>query len=134
MWLIPFFFMSFPCIAGRTYPVRTECPNQVRITQARCVVPIPFSFSVLDSRYCIGRGDVTPRRLRIYANRATIIDFSEADDVQPSLNISLLEGETSVTEYPLRMAAFSSINSLSLFFVRDPQIILQPYSMPGVLS
>lgn len=58
---------------------------------------------------------MTPRRLRIYANRATIIDFSEVDDVQPSLNISLLEGETSVTEYPLRMAAFSSINSLSLF-------------------
>jgi hypothetical protein len=70
----------------------------------------------------IGRGEVTPRRLRVYANRATIIDFSEADDVQPSLNISLLEGETGVTEYPLRMAAFSSINSLSLFFVRNPQL------------
>jgi hypothetical protein len=77
---------------------------------------------------------VTPRRLRIYANRATIIDFSEVDDVQPSLNISLLEGETSVTEYPLRMAAFSSINSLSLFLVRNLQIILQPYSRPRVLS
>ena len=76
----------------------------------------------------LGRGDVTPRRLRVYANRANIIDFSEVEDVQPSLNISLLEGETSVTEYPLRMAAFSSINSLSLFFVRNPQIILQPYS------
>jgi len=59
---------------------------------------------------------VTPRRLRVYANRANIIDFSEVEDVQPSLNLSLLEGETGVTEYPLRMAAFSSINSLSLFF------------------
>lgn len=66
-----------------------------------------------------GRGEVTPRRLRVYANRANIIDFSEVEDAQPSLNISLLEGETGVTEYPLRMAAFSSINSLSLFFVRD---------------
>ena len=61
---------------------------------------------------------MTPRQLRVYANRANIIDFSEADDIQPSLNISLLEGETGVTEYPLRKAAFSSINSLSLFFVR----------------
>ena len=52
-------------------------------------------------RDTVGRGEVTPRRLRIYANRANIIDFSEAEDVQPSLNISLLEGETSVTEYPL---------------------------------
>jgi PITH domain len=82
----------------------------------------------------IGRGEVTPRRLRVYANRANIIDFSEVDDVQPSLNISLLEGETSVTEYPLRMAAFSSINSLSLFFVRKPQIILQTYSRPESCS
>jgi PITH domain len=79
----------------------------------------------------LGRGEVTPRRLRIYANRANIIDFSEVDDVQPSLNISLLEGETSVTEYPLRMAAFSSINSLSLFFVRKPLIILQPHEGPS---
>ena len=56
---------------------------------------------------------MTPRRLRVYANRANIIDLSEVDDVQPSLNISLLEGKTSVT------AAFSSINtgSPSLFFL-----------------
>ncbi|KAN0113901.1 Galactose-binding domain-like protein [Russula decolorans] len=81
------------------------------------VVHIPFAQNVRIKSVLLklGRGDVTPRRLRIYANRATIIDFSEVDDVQPSLNISLLEGETSVTEYPLRMAAFSSINSLSLF-------------------
>jgi hypothetical protein len=69
---------------------------------------------------------VTPRRLRVYANRANIIDFSEAEDVQPSLDISLLEGETSVTEYPLRLAAFASINSLSLFFVRNPCILIIP--------
>jgi hypothetical protein len=62
----------------------------------------------------------------MYANRPNIIDFSEADDVQPSLNISLLEGETGVTEYPLRMAAFSNINSLSLFFVRNLQISYTP--------
>jgi len=76
-----------------------------------------------------GRGDVTPRRLRVYTNRANIIDFSEVEDAQPSLNISLLEGETGVTEYPLRMAAFSSINSLSLFFVREPPCNLIRFSI-----
>ncbi|KAF8493397.1 galactose-binding domain-like protein [Russula emetica] len=82
------------------------------------VVHIPFAQNVRIKSVLLklGRGEVTPRRLRVYANRANIIDFSEVDDVQPSLNISLLEGETSVTEYPLRMAAFSSINSLSVFF------------------
>ena len=79
---------------------------------------------------------MTPRHLRVYANRANIIDFSEAEDVQPSLNISLLEGETSVTEYPLRLAAFSSINSLSLFFVRNPcnPILSCPYPCPYELN
>jgi hypothetical protein len=77
-----------------------------------------------------GRGDVTPRRLRVYANRANIIDFSEVEDVEPSLNISLLEGETSVAEYPLRMATFSSINSLSIFFVRDPKSLCNLIHLP----
>ena len=60
---------------------------------------------------------MTPQRMRIYANRANIVDFSDVDDTQPSIDISLLEGETGVTEYPLRAATFASINSLSLFFV-----------------
>ena len=64
-----------------------------------------------------GRGEFAPRQLRIYANHPNIIDFSEAEESKPLLNISLLEGETTVIEYPLRVAAFSSINSLSLFFV-----------------
>ncbi|KAH9962858.1 galactose-binding domain-like protein [Russula dissimulans] len=82
------------------------------------VIHIPFAQNVRLKSVLLklGRGELTPRHLRVYANRANIIDFSEVEDVQPSLNISLLEGETSVTEYPLRMAAFSSITSLSLFF------------------
>ena len=64
-----------------------------------------------------GRGELSPRRLRIYANRTNIIDFSEVEDATPQLNLSLLEGETGVTEYPLRTASFANIHSLSLFFV-----------------
>ncbi|KXN83032.1 hypothetical protein AN958_01854 [Leucoagaricus sp. SymC.cos] len=64
----------------------------------------------------IGKGEFAPRHLRIYANHNTIVDFAEADSTNPQLNISLLEGETGVTEYPLRVAAFTSVHSVSLFF------------------
>lgn len=64
-----------------------------------------------------GRGEVTPKRLRIYANHPHIVDFSEAETSQPHLNISLLEGQVPVTEYPLRAAAFANINAVSVHFV-----------------
>jgi len=59
---------------------------------------------------------VTPRHLRIYANHSTIVDFAEAETAKPQLNISLQEGETGVVEYPVRVASFVSVHSLSLFF------------------
>ena len=64
-----------------------------------------------------GRGESTPLHLRIYANNPSIIDFSDAESTRPQLDISLLEGQIEVTEYPLRVAAFANIHSLSLFFV-----------------
>ena len=64
-----------------------------------------------------GRGETTPRHLRIYANHSTIVDFAEAEDATPHLNISLSEGEVGVVEYPLRASAFASVHSVSLFFV-----------------
>ena len=64
-----------------------------------------------------GRGAVAPRRLRVYANRPTGVGFDEAEVLKPQLDLALLEGETSVTEYPLRVAVFSNVFSISLFFV-----------------
>nr|GAT52955.1 predicted protein [Mycena chlorophos] len=64
----------------------------------------------------LGRGEFTPRQLRIYANHPTIVDFADAENTRPHLNVSLLEGETGVVEYPFRVAAFASVTSLSLFF------------------
>jgi PITH domain len=66
-----------------------------------------------------------PRHLRIYANHPQIVDFADAETTKPQLNVSILEGESSVTEYPLRVAAFASISSLSLFFVRlvSPHVV-----------
>jgi len=64
----------------------------------------------------LGRGEVTPRHLRIYANHPHIVDFADAEETRPQLNISLMEGAVGVTEYPLRSAAFANIHTLSLFF------------------
>ncbi|KAJ7778303.1 galactose-binding domain-like protein [Mycena metata] len=75
----------------------------------------PFHFNPTLTKG-IGRGEVTPRHLRIYANHPDIVDFADAETTTPQLNISLLEGETGVIEYPFRVAAFTSITSLSLFF------------------
>ena len=71
----------------------------------------------MNSVMWLGRGELTPRHLRIYANRPNIVDFAEAESLMPQLDISLLEGQTTVTEYPLRAASFANVHSLSLHFV-----------------
>ncbi|KAF9023676.1 DUF1000-domain-containing protein [Hymenopellis radicata] len=82
------------------------------------IIHVPFTQNVKLKSVLLklGRGETTPRHLRIYANHPTIVDFSDADNTKPQVDISLLEGETGVMEYPLRVAAFTSITSLSLFF------------------
>jgi hypothetical protein len=60
---------------------------------------------------------MTPRHLKIFANYPNIIDFADAENTKPHLDISLLEGGTEAVEYPLRVAAFTSVHSLSLYFV-----------------
>ncbi|KAA1472107.1 DUF1000-domain-containing protein [Dentipellis sp. KUC8613] len=82
------------------------------------IIHVPFSQNVrLKSLLLkLGRGEVTPRHLRVYANYPNIVDFSDAENTKPSLNISLQEGETGVVEYPLRVALFANVTSLSLYF------------------
>ncbi|KAI0325180.1 DUF1000-domain-containing protein [Cubamyces sp. BRFM 1775] len=82
------------------------------------IIHIPFTQNVRLRSILLklGRGEMTPRRLRIYANRTNIVDFSEAEEITPQLNISLLEGETAVHEYQLRAASFANVHSVSLFF------------------
>ncbi|KAJ8081674.1 hypothetical protein PM082_007520 [Marasmius tenuissimus] len=82
------------------------------------IIHVPFTQNVRIKSILLklGRGESTPRHLRVYANHPTIVDFSDAESYKPQLDISLLEGESYVVEYPVRVAAFASINSLSLFF------------------
>ncbi|VDB88736.1 unnamed protein product [Peniophora sp. CBMAI 1063] len=82
------------------------------------IIHVPFVQNVRLRTLLVktGRGETTPRRLRIFANNANIIDFDAADDARPSVDIALQEGQTGVVEYPLRAATFANIHSLSLFF------------------
>ncbi|KAL4244269.1 PITHD1 family protein [Abortiporus biennis] len=86
------------------------------------IIHVPFiqNVRVKSILLKLGRGDVQPTHLRIYANHTHIVDFSEADDFTPNLNITLSEGEVGVVEYPLRAAAFTNVFSLSLFFSDSP--------------
>ncbi|KAH6906712.1 galactose-binding domain-like protein [Coprinopsis sp. MPI-PUGE-AT-0042] len=75
------------------------------------IIHVPFMENVRIRSILLklGRGETTPRHLRIYVNHNTIIDFSDAEQTKPHLNITLQEGENGA-------AAFSSVHSLSLFF------------------
>ncbi|TFK72072.1 DUF1000-domain-containing protein [Pluteus cervinus] len=68
----------------------------------------------------VGSGEYAPGRLRVFANHPTIVDFSDAESIRPQLDLQLLEGETKVADYPLRVAAFASVNSVSLHFSDAP--------------
>ncbi|KAJ3717081.1 galactose-binding domain-like protein [Lentinula raphanica] len=81
------------------------------------IIHVPFSQNVRLRSILLklGRGEAAPTHLRIFANHPNIVDFSEAETTKAQLDISLLQGEPGVVEYPLRVAAFASINSVSLF-------------------
>ena len=110
------------------YTVYAERANTVNLTETR-LDSLQISMRLfLIVTAPTGRGEFTPRHLRVYANHPQIIDFSDADTTKPHLNISLLEGETGVVEYPLRVAAFANVTSLSLFFVSHD---VPGYILPG---
>jgi hypothetical protein len=52
-----------------------------------------------------GRGEVTPRRLRVFINSPSSSDFSDLEDIKPHLDIALQDGESGIVEYPLRAPA-----------------------------
>jgi len=82
------------------------------------IIQVPFvqSVRIRSILLRLGRGELAPNHLRVYANHTSIVDFSDAQTIKPQMNISLLDGQTGVTEYPVRAATFSSVNSVSLFF------------------
>ncbi|KAJ7634862.1 galactose-binding domain-like protein [Roridomyces roridus] len=105
------------------------------------ILHIPFTQQVRLKSILLklGRGEATPQHLRVYANFPNIVDFNDAETTTPHVNITLLDGETGVIEYPFRVAAFTSVTSLSLFFVSlillvNMAKIAQSESVGGELS
>ncbi|KAF8310954.1 DUF1000-domain-containing protein [Clavulina sp. PMI_390] len=82
------------------------------------IIHVPFIENVKVRSILLkpARGEACPHRLRIYSNIPDGLDFDQAENTKPNLDFSLLENENDVTEYPLRVAAFTSVNSLTLFF------------------
>ncbi|KAH8829011.1 DUF1000-domain-containing protein [Flagelloscypha sp. PMI_526] len=86
------------------------------------IIQIPFIQNIRLKSIIIkaGRGDLAPRNLRLYTNKPTIPDFDDIPNMKAQLDIALLENGIGVTEYPLRVAAFASVNSLSVFLGDSP--------------
>ncbi|KAG8874281.1 hypothetical protein FRB98_008550 [Tulasnella sp. 332] len=84
------------------------------------IVHVPFTQNIRIRSVMVklGRGELCPRRLRLYANSPNGISFS--DDIEPTQDIALLEGAEGVTEYPVRISAFASVMSVTLFFSDSP--------------
>ncbi|PVF93669.1 DUF1000-domain-containing protein [Serendipita vermifera] len=82
------------------------------------IINVPFTQNVRLKSLLIkvGHGEMSPQRLRLYLNQPSGVGFDEAESLKPHLDIALLQGQSSVTEYPLRVAAFSNVFSISLFF------------------
>lgn len=53
----------------------------------------------------VGRGEVTPRRLRVFINSSASSDFNDLEDMKPHLDVALQDGEVGIVEYPLRAPA-----------------------------
>lgn len=103
---------------GHTYTIHTERPSEIYLSQTRYARLAQMFSLVTNPLLYVGRGELAPRHLRIYANHAAIVDFEDAEVTKPQLNITLQEGEVGVIEYPLNTPAFANIHSLSVFFVR----------------
>ncbi|EUC53783.1 PITH domain protein [Rhizoctonia solani AG-3 Rhs1AP] len=86
------------------------------------ILHVPFSRNVRVRSILIktARGELQPRRLRVYANHPAGLDFSDAESTRPQLDIALLEGEGGVVEYPLKAATFTNIIALTLFLTDTP--------------
>ncbi|OKL56543.1 hypothetical protein UA08_08283 [Talaromyces atroroseus] len=62
-----------------------------------------------------------PKTLRLYVNRATILGFEEAEDIDPVQTVSIApedwDSKTGTAKVELRFVKFQKVNSMVLFFV-----------------
>uniref|UniRef100_A0A093VHW0 Thioredoxin-like protein 1 n=1 Tax=Talaromyces marneffei PM1 TaxID=1077442 RepID=A0A093VHW0_TALMA len=62
-----------------------------------------------------------PKTLRLYTNRATILGFEEAEDIDPVQTVSIApedwDSKTGTAKVELRFVKFQKVNSMVIFFV-----------------
>ncbi|KAF8625167.1 hypothetical protein AX15_005527 [Amanita polypyramis BW_CC] len=82
------------------------------------ILHVPFLESVrIKSIFIkVGRGESAPRHLNVYVNNPTIVDFDDAENMKPQIELTLREDDGGVVEYPFRVTTFGNVTSLSLFF------------------
>lgn len=82
------------------------------------IIFIPFTAQIkLKSIAILGVESEAPDSVKIYANRDDV-DFDSVDSISPTQEFSLLENVSrgTVPEYPTKVAKFSSLHCLTLFF------------------
>ncbi|KAI9597724.1 galactose-binding domain-like protein [Syncephalis fuscata] len=81
------------------------------------IVIVPFTGMVKLKSILIktGRGDVAPSRLSVFVNRDDV-DFDTVNDVEATQTWELANNADDVCEYHTRLAKFSSVRSVTLFF------------------
>ncbi|KIY47435.1 DUF1000-domain-containing protein, partial [Fistulina hepatica ATCC 64428] len=99
-----------------------KCAESQEDVDDEIIFHIPFSESVRVRAIFLklGRGEMAPQHLRIFANLPSMPSFAEAEDMRPHVDLSLSvarEDEGGVAVHPVRPASLSGdVTSLTLFF------------------
>jgi len=88
---------------------------------AQLIFHIPFSGSVRLKSICIvgENGNSCPRTMKMFINREDL-DFSTINDTKSIQDIDEMHQDPRAeVEYPLRVARFTNVSTLTLFFTRN---------------
>ncbi|KAF8656824.1 hypothetical protein AX16_002372 [Volvariella volvacea WC 439] len=80
------------------------------------IIRIPFTGGVKLRSLLLKAGPIghTPTRVQLFANQPTL-DFDDVSDKTPTQEIDIAQGREAF-EYPVKLAKFTNISSLTLFF------------------
>ncbi|KAM0752032.1 DUF1000-domain-containing protein [Meredithblackwellia eburnea MCA 4105] len=87
------------------------------------IIHVRFSALVRIKSILIGTGGgqhpSSPRQIKMWANRPTLVSFSDVDSVREDQSFELLEatdGSRGAVEYPVRVARFANVTCVDLYF------------------
>ncbi|TPX69610.1 hypothetical protein SpCBS45565_g02347 [Spizellomyces sp. 'palustris'] len=104
----------------KTWEQRADLTKYVESdADEQLIINIPFTASIKLKSIAIfgGPGDKTPSRMKAYINRDDV-DFDTADTTEPTQEWELVRDvpKGQLAEYPTRIAKFSNIRNLTLYF------------------